>query len=158
MSIIGNITQFTAGSSILLIPTVSGDSGSYRIENMTTVDNPKIYTLQYAIPSSPIGKELHDILFADPEFVKSYEKYSAIIDSDLDDQYLKGKINPIKYFRMKNKMTQYELAKQIGVKQPHICRWEKKRSLGGIPAETISKIAKTLSVSTEEIIHGHQVV
>lgn len=52
--------------------------------------------------------------------------------------------------RQKNGLTQTELSKKLNVKQQLISRWE--NGLGKPSLKLITKIARTLGVSVEEIL------
>jgi len=99
------------------------------------------------------GEELDNILFSDPEFAAGYEEFSRELDEHIDSEFRAGKMNPIKYYRLKQDMSQFDLAKAIGVRQPHISRWESGIEIN-VSVKYLSKIAKALNIPMEALYHA----
>jgi len=154
---INNLTKIvTSGGSFILAPLVFASGvDALPYENATSAASTDVIKITYTVPQSPMGKELRDILFADAEFKKYYDEFSKELDEDLDNQYKDGKINPMKYYRMKSGITQSRLANIIGESQSHISRWESKRSLNTISSKNLFAIAKALNISMEELLNDH---
>jgi len=71
-----------------------------------------------------MGKELDRLLFSNPEFRLEYERFSRELEEHLDEEFRRGRVNPLKYYRMKAGMTRHQLADIIGVSVECIREWE----------------------------------
>ena len=70
------------------------------------------------------------------------------------DAYTTGQI--IKKLRLKNKLTQLELAKQIGVSDKTVSKWETSKGLPDI--SLIQPLSKALGVSVMELMSGSAII
>ncbi len=151
--LLSDIIQATASAALISIPQIVTGAEASIVTNATSASDNYI-EYHFIVPQSPMGRDLREVLFADSEFKNFYHTFSKELESDLDKQFQNNKISVMQYYRMKRKMTQHQLANTINEKQPHICRWEGKKNLYRVPAETVEKIAKALSITVEELLHG----
>jgi hypothetical protein len=159
MSLI-NLDDFinaTASATMIMTSHVPCDIENVKqLEYATSANEINYISISYIVPQSPMGIELNNLLFSNQDFKRYYELFANELEEDLDRQYIDREISPMKYYRMKKKITQQELAQIINEYQPHISRWESRRNLHNVPAGTVEKIARALSITVEELLHGPQ--
>ena len=156
--LLSTLPNFAVGVSIipLVINASSNDAHAAIDVNSTSGTSTNIYEINQIFPQHPMGKELDDILMSNSEFKHYFDEFNQELNDDLDRRYRDRKISAMKYYRMKNSMTQAELAEKIGDTQSHISRWESKRNLNTITAKKLNAIAEALSISMKELLNGYQ--
>ncbi len=102
------------------------------------------------IINEPVDNDIIEKWFANPEFVKHYEEFGKELMDNIEREFEAGNVNPIKYYRIKRDMTQFDLAKMTGVTQPRISRWESVRH-PKISVHYLKELAQALEVSMEEL-------
>lgn len=100
--------------------------------------------------SAPMGMNLHQQVISDPVTRSLYEAEKCKYELNIDNMHAEGRLNSVKYYRIKRGLTQKKLAEYLGVPQSEISRWEQDNPLH-ITLTTWSRLAEFFDVTMEEI-------
>lgn len=102
--------------------------------------------------SATLKEVLGEIYSKDPERKKRDMTYKKKMFAQMKEHVKNGKMSPIKYARIINKVDQKELAKRLGMKASNLCRMEKPGK--NHTEKTLKRVAKALSIPVEDLIHA----
>lgn len=101
--------------------------------------------------AATLKEVLADIYSKDSEREKRDMVFKKQMFARMKGYVKNGKMSPIKYARIINKVDQKELARRLGMKASNLCRMEKP---GKSHTEiTLKRVAKALSIPVGDLIH-----
>lgn len=141
-------TSFCA--SISFSSRISDHRGNFVCDNVSTYGyqkgREKPTEAQNCIDIDTVRKAV----LADKDSRKFYNEFYKNREKQIENRYRDGEINIIKYFRLKRRITQIQLAKEINTSQSNISALEKLENIDNIPFGKIESILSALSVTPEE--------
>lgn len=101
--------------------------------------------------TATLKEVLAEIYSKDPERKKRDIVFKKKMFAQMKEYVKNGKMSPIKFARIINKVDQKELARRLGMKASNLCRMEKP---GKNHTEiTLQRVAKALSIPVGDLIH-----
>ena len=101
--------------------------------------------------TATLKEVLAEIYSKDPERKKRDMVFKKKMFAQMKEDVKNGKMSPIKYARIINKVDQKELARRLGMKASNLCRMEKP---GKNHTEiTLQRVAKALLIPVGDLIH-----
>jgi DNA-binding Xre family transcriptional regulator len=101
--------------------------------------------------TATLKKVLAEIYSKDPERKKRDMVFKKKMFAQMKEYVKTGKMSPIKYARIINKVDQKELARRLGMKASNLCRMEKPGK--NHTTITLQRVAKALSIPVGDLIH-----
>ena len=101
--------------------------------------------------TATLKEVLAKIYSKDPERKKRDMAFKKKMFVQMKEYVKNGKMSPIKYARIINKVDQKELARRHGMKASNLCRMEKPGK--NHTTITLQRVAKALSIPVGDLIH-----